>query len=165
MPRLKLGMTMPGSSRWVLLAVAAVLAAGSARAAPPDLSRFDVRNVHTWAERLVLCDATAFLATRPDFNANRIWVRREDGHRDLLLPPDFIGAGRWYAEGYERLYRKLEHEGKVDEASLQTAEDSLGLPLVRAYRVSGYGWVGMSFLRDQDTFCRAMARRNGVIVD
>jgi hypothetical protein len=147
------------------IAAAVAFSAGAACAAPPDLSRFDVRNVHTWAEQLALCDATAFLATKPDFNANRILLQRSDGRRDVLLPPDFIGAGRWFAEGYERLYFRLKSEGKVSEASLQAADDSLALPLVRAYRTAGYGWVGMSFLRNQDVRCREMARRNGEVID
>ena len=50
------------------------------RAASRDGGRyadFDVRNARGWAERLVLCDTTAFLASRPDLNADRMWVRRD----------------------------------------------------------------------------------------
>jgi hypothetical protein len=146
------------------LATIALMGAAVARAAP-DSSRFDVRNAHNWAERLVLCDSTAFLATRPDFNANRMWVRRDDGHRDLLLPPDFVGAGRWYKEGYQRLYWRLRRRGEVDDASLTAAADQLGRPFIESYRrAGGYNWQGDDFLRGQDVFCRATARQQGEII-
>src|SRR5947208_163273 len=81
-------------------------------------SQFDVRNARNWAERLVLCDTTAFLASRPDLNANRMFVRRDDGRRDLLLPPDFVGNGRWYKEAYERLYWRLKREHQITSDDL-----------------------------------------------
>ena len=152
--------------RSTLAAAAAVASiAGIAHARAPDLSRFDVRYAHNWAERLVLCDETAFLATRPDFNANRMWVPRDDGHRDLLLPPDFVGGGEWYKEGYQRLYWRLKRQGKVDSDGLHDAQTSLGRQFVETYRRSGdYGWDDRGFLRDQDVYCRAMARENGEII-
>ena len=48
---------------------------------------FDVRNARSWAERLVICDTTAFLASRPDVNADRIWVRRDNGRRGRRSAP------------------------------------------------------------------------------
>ena len=146
------------------LAVAGL--AGAAQAAPPPspIARFDVRNAHGWAEKLVLCDVTAFLATDPDFNANRMWVIRDDGRRDLLLPPDFVGAGQWYKEGYERLYFRLKRQGRIHESALLDAENSIGHDFVEAYRRVGRGNGDGSFFRAQDTYCRAMARAEGEII-
>ena len=143
--------------------------AGQTQAQPRSdarFSEFDVRNARSWAEKLVLCDVTAFLATRPDLNANRMWVRRDDGHNDLLLPPDFVGAGRWYKEGYEQLYWNLKRRNQVSSDELRQTQASLGRRFVEAYRTSGYNGPGeaMGFLDKQDGYCRSMARHEGVIV-
>ena len=153
------------------LAVAALAAglAGAAQAAPPapsaPIARFDVRHADNWAEKLVLCDVTAFLATNPDFNANRMWVRRDDGHRDLLLPPDFVGAGQWYKEGYQRLYFRLKRQGKIDWNAVMDAQSTVGHEFVQAYRRAGGRSAGDgSFFRAQDSYCRALARAQGEII-
>ncbi len=138
--------------------------AGGAVAAPTNLSAFDVRSADSWAEKLVLCDVTAFLAQKPDLNANRMWVRRDDGHRELLLPPDFVGGGAWYKEGYERLYWRLKRQKQVDSHQLRQAQDTLAHDFVQAYRRDPAGMAYSRTLRDQDTFCRRMARSEGVIV-
>ena len=147
-------------------AIAAAGLAGAAQAAPPSapIARFDVRSAQGWAQKLVLCDVTAFLATDPDFNANRMWVARDDGRRDLLLPPDFVGAGQWYKEGYQRLYFRLKREGKISEHALLDAQNSVGHDFVEAYRRAGRGNGDGSFFRAQDTYCRAMARAEGEII-
>jgi hypothetical protein len=169
-------------NRKIVAAVAsaslAILAAGSAlsqpaprREGPPGgrYADFDVRNARTWAERLVLCDTTAFLASRPDMNADRMWVRRDDGRRDLMLPPDFVGGGRWYKEGYERLFWRLRRERQVSSDELYRTQSALARRFVEVYRRSN-GRYGLSateqrFLDAQDTYCRSMARREGAYVD
>jgi len=149
----------------LVAAIVAIGFVGAAQAAPAaPIDRFDVRNAHGWAEKLVLCDVSAFLATDPDLNADRMWVRRDDGHRDLLLPPDFVGAGQWYKEGYERLYFRLKREGKISQDALIDTQSTLGHDLVEAYRRAGRGNGDGSFFRAQDTYCRAMARAEGEIV-
>jgi hypothetical protein len=152
--------------------VSASLAAGFgglAQAQPryrSDLSQFDVRNARTWAERLVLCDTTAFLATHPDLDANRMFVRRDDGRRDLMLPPDFVGGGRWYKEGYEQLYWRLRRQRQITSDELYRVQDNLGRPFVRMFRDSHryYGLEASRFLDRQDTYCRRMARQEGFII-
>ena len=150
----------------LVAAIAVAGLAGAAQAAPSStpVARFDVRHAQGWAEKLVLCDVTAFLATDPDFNANRMWVIRDDGHRDLLLPPDFVGAGQWYKEGYQRLYFRLNRQGKINLDALRDAQNSLGHDFVEAYRRAGRGNGDGSFFRAQDTYCRAMARAEGEII-
>jgi len=151
----------------------ALSAIGPAQAQPrydnAVYAQFDVHNAQSWAEKLVLCDVTAFLASRPDMAANRMWVRRDDGRRDLLLPPDFVGAGRWYKEGYERLYWRLRREKQVTSQEMQQVQDTVGRSFVEAYRrANGYGpgrfGGGQRFLDQQDSWCRSMARQEGVIV-
>jgi len=147
----------------------AIGAAGFAHGQPqssPRFSEFDVRNARTWAEKLVLCDVTAFLASKPDLNANRMWVRRDDGHNDLLLPPDFVGAGRWYKEGYEQLYWNLKRQKQVSSEEIRQSQGGIGRRFIEAYRSSGYNGPGQDFrfLDRQDGYCRSMARQEGVIV-
>lgn len=132
-------------------------------------AQFDVRNARTWAEKLVLCDTTAFLASRPDFGANRMWVFRDDGRRDLLLGPDFVGAGRWYKEGYEQLYWRLRREKQITSEEMLGVQNSLGRSFVETYRrLNGYGpgsfGGAQRFLDRQDSSCRKMARQEGVII-
>jgi hypothetical protein len=131
--------------------------------------QFDVRNARTWAERLVICDTTAFLATHPNLDASRMWARRDDGRRDLLLPPYFIGAGRWYKQGYEQLYWRLRRERQVTRDEIYRAQDTIGRRFVDIYRRSNgsYGGGGgpeSRFLDRQDAYCRAMASQQGFIV-
>jgi len=150
------------------LAVAATAAvtAGVAHAGT-DLTSYDIASAPTWAEKLVLCDTTAFLAGRPDLNANIIFVRRDDARRfDMLLPPTFVGGGQWYSDGYERLYWRLRHEDKITSKQLLAAQNQISRDFVEAYRRghSAYGGRGRRFLEAQDKTCKAMARAEGVIV-
>ena len=148
----------------VVAAGLALAAVGMAHAAP--LSAFDARATDNWAEKLVLCDTTAFLATSPDLNSDLIYVRHDDARRfDMLLPPTFVGAGRWYKDGYEQLYWRLRAEHKVDAKQLFAVQDSISRPFVAAYRHNGrYNNADAHFLRAQDSYCRALARENGSIV-
>ncbi len=156
---------MPNPLKIAFAAAAAVIGFwGAAQASPVDNSQFDVRGARSWAERLVLCDDTAFLASRPDFNADRMWVRRDDGHRDLLLPPDFVGGGQWYMEGYQRLYFRLKQRHMVDSAAVDRAQNTVGRAFIEAYRRAGYARSGEGFLRGQDSYCRSMARANGEVI-
>ncbi len=151
-------------------AVAAGLALGlawsaQAQPAPEPLAAFDVHQARGWADRLVLCDYTAFLAGQPDLSANRMWVRRDDGHSDLLLPPEFVGGGQWYKEGYQRLYFKLLRRGELTHAQLRQAQDSVGRDLIESYRRHRPGLAGGSrFLARQDHYCRDMAREQGEVI-
>ena len=142
---------------------------GQASADAPSLAQFDVKSAGSWAEKLVLCDTTAFLASRPDFNANRMWVHRDDGRQDLLLPPNFVGAGRWYKEGYEQLYWRLRRDNQVTSQELMSVQNGVGRSFVETYRRNnGYNGatfgVDQRFLDRQDAYCRSMARKEGVIV-
>lgn len=149
--------------RTALMTAAAAFAAFGAAQAQPAIPSFDLETAQSWAEKLAICDTTAFLATRPDLNANRIWVRRDDGHRDLLLPPTFVGAGRWYNDDYQRLYFRLRRQNQVTSAQMFEAQKTLATDFVEAYRDN---WTNSHarFLRRQDAACRAMARANGVII-
>ncbi len=140
---------------------AASLITGAAQANPADgdLSSFDVHAVDDWAGKLALCDATAFLASRPDFNAQQMWVRREDGHSDMLLPPDFVGGGWWYKEGYQRLSYKM----KIEPARMHQAQNTLVRDFVETYRRSPNA-QDHNFLLRQDGYCRQMARAEGEII-
>lgn len=149
----------------LLAAGAALGCAGLAQAAAPaDLEAYSAGAAGSWADWLVLCDTTAFLASRPDLNATRIWVRREDGHADLLLPPDFVGAGRWYKEDYERLFYRLKRSHKVDPAAVARARGGLAHDFIAAYRRAGPTQAAARFLERQDASCRQTARDVGFIV-
>jgi hypothetical protein len=163
-------------TRIILAAVAAsslMLCAGASQARPEHreggnvYAPFDVRNARNWTERLVLCDVTAFLVSRPNLNADRMWVRRDDGRRDVLLPPYFLGAGRWYKEGYQRLFWRLKRGRQASDAELLHAESAIGRRFIDAYRdANPYtgGMVQSGFLDAQDRYCRNMARAEGEYV-
>ena len=157
---------MPNALRNRLLAAGLALAwAGVAQAAePPGLAAYSARAAHSWADWLVLCDTTAFLASRPDLNAARMWVPRDDGHADLLLPPDFVGAGQWYKEDYGRLFRRLKRQNKVDKQHVERARGQLAHGFIEAYRNTGPSTAARQFLTRQDAACRETARGVGVIV-
>ncbi len=113
----------------------------------------------------MICDYSAFLSGRPDLHANRMWVRRDNGHSDMLLPPDFVGAGNWYKEGYEHLYFKLRRKGEVDAAQLRHAQDTVGRDLLEAYRrQQPWSTANVNFLLRQDAYCRQLARQEGEFV-
>ena len=112
----------------------------------------------------MLCDVTAFLAAKPDLNATRMWVRRSDGRADLLLPPDFVGAGQWYKEDYQRLYWRLKRQKKVDSRGLEHARAELAHGFIQAYRRSNRSLAQGRFLERQDRACRSTARNVGVVV-
>ncbi len=147
----------------IVAAGAAAMLAGAVPVQAQSASNFDVQSAQSWADRLVLCDVTAFLAGKPDLNANLMLVHRDDGRDDLLLPPDFVNGGQWYKEGYERLYWRMKRENKVDSAQLRNAQNTLGHDLVEAYRRDSVQ-AKPSFLRHQDSYCRSMARSEGEII-
>jgi hypothetical protein len=129
---------------------------------------FDVRYARGPAEQLVLCDTTAFLASEPNLNADRMLVRREDRRPDLLLPPYFLGPGRWYKEGYQRLAWRLQRRQLATSDEIYRLQNTLGRRFIDAYRrANPYigGTAELGFLRRQDGECRRWARSQGEIVD
>jgi hypothetical protein len=148
------------------LAVAAAAAVtGGVAQAGTDLTSYDIAAAPTWAEKLALCDTTAFLTGEPNLNANIIFVRRDDAREfDMLLPPTFVGGGQWYSDGYERLYRRLRHAKKVTSKAMWAAQAEIAHDFVEAYRRSAHSGDQRRFLREQDSACKAMARAEGVIV-
>ncbi len=142
------------------IAAAALLASAGAAQAVPDLSAFDASRARSPAERLVLCDTTAFLATRPNLNANRIYARRDGRPWQLMLGPRFVQGGQIYSERYDRMYWKLKRAGQIDQDQLLAAQDGPGRALVESYRDGGY--LPMAFARTQSQFCSAWTREAGV---
>lgn len=162
--------------KMIVPAIAVGLALASAASAQPGApqpraggvyAEFDVRGAGSWTQRLVLCDTTAFLASQPNLNADRMWVRRDDRPPQLLLPPYFVGAGRWYKEGYERLFWRLRRQHQVSADELYRTQDTIGRRFVDAYRrANPYtgGGVDLRFLDAQDRYCRTTARGEGEII-
>ena len=142
-----------------IAAVALLGAAGSAQAYP-DLSAFDASRAATPAERLVLCDTTAFLATRPNLDANRIYTRRDSRPWQLMIGPRFVQGGQIYSERYDRMYWKLRRAGELTQDDVIAAQDGPGRALVETYRDSGY--LPMAFAREQSNFCSGWTREAGV---
>ncbi|HEX8233300.1 MAG TPA: hypothetical protein VF559_08150 [Caulobacteraceae bacterium] len=144
-----------------LAASAALAVAAVGQAQAEDLAALDATQASSPAETLVLCDATAFLSTRPDLNANVILARRTGRPFERLLPPDFLVGGRFYSETAERLYWTLRREGQVTRDQAAEAQDRLVRPVVRSY----YGrtaYLPISFSRDQMKYCHDFARQHGV---
>ncbi|MEI9965873.1 MAG: hypothetical protein WDM92_15750 [Caulobacteraceae bacterium] len=112
---------LKGLKSAVAIACLSLGLAGAANAAAPDLSGFDARAADGWAQKLVLCDTIASCAaSRPE--RDLIFVRRDDSRRfDMLLPPDFVGGGQWYKDGYQHLYLRLRHDKKISSGELTAA--------------------------------------------
>ena len=128
--------------------------AGSAYA-PVDVARFDARLGDDPARTLALCDATRFLETDPDLDADRVYVQRWSGKRfDLLLPPDFVTGPEWYDEDLERAYRRLRQQGSVSPEQMRAARSVLGREMVRAFE--NPTGTQRRFLRDQSRFCESV---------
>ncbi len=145
--------------RFALAALAAVAVAGAAAAQGPapygagtaDFNRFDARATEDVAAKLAICDAVRFLQTDPDLDADRVFVRREDGRLDLLLPPYFVDSFEWYDEDLERAYRRLRRQNVVSYDGVLAARGQIGREMVKTFdRVNGQE---RAYLRDQSRYC------------
>jgi hypothetical protein len=145
-----------------LAATAFALAAGAASAQAPaaDLSAFDASRASTPAEKLVLCDTTAFLRTRPDLNSQRMFARRDGQPFQLLIGPYFVQGGVLYSQRYDRLLQRLQHAGQLNHGQVAEVQATLGRRMIQAY---GHGnWLPNRWAGQQQTYCTAFARQNGV---
>jgi hypothetical protein len=140
------------------LAAGAAVAAGQAQASAYD--RFDAANARTPAERLVLCDTTAFLTGRPDLNAQRIVLRRTDRIPVILLPPYFVSGGFIYSERYDRVFGRMRKAHQVTLREVADAQAGPGRAMVELYHSTR--WVDRGFAVRQDRYCRNFAATYGV---
>jgi len=87
------------------------------------------------AERMVICDTTLFLESRPNFNAQRMFAVRNATLPDpeLLLPPYFIGPDRWHHEDLKIAYGRLRARGEVDFDDLRAAHEQYAEPVLDRY--------------------------------
>lgn len=128
---------------------------GAAPYGQTDLARFDARLGDDPARKLALCDATRFLVTDPDLDADRVYVNRQSERRfDVLLPPDFVAGPEWYDEDLERAYRRLRNQGVVSAEQMRAARGVLGREMVRSFdQATG---PERRFLRDQSRYCETV---------
>lgn len=144
-----------------LAASAALAVAAPGQTQTETYAALDVRQAASPAEELVLCDALAFLSTRPDLNANVILARRTGRPFERLLPPDFIVGGRFYSEASERLYWVLNRNGQATRDQVAEAQERLVRPVVRTY-YNRTAYLPIGFSREQMKVCYAFARQQGV---
>ena len=142
-----------------LAALCGALAVGGSAVAqsygqPTDLARFDARANPDVAAKLAICDATRFLRSRPDLDADLVYVRRDDGQIDLLLPPHFVGGPEWYDEDLEHAYRRLKRQGVVSYDQVRAARSAISADMVRAFRRTN--GAGQRFLQDQSRYCETV---------
>jgi hypothetical protein len=145
-----------------LAAAAALTTAGAGHSQPvsADLAAYDPTQAKSPADTLVLCDAIAFLSTRPDVtNANVILARRLSGPYERLLPPDFLVGGRFYSETAERMFWRLRRDGLTRD-QVSDAQERLARPMVRQFGRGSY--LPMTFARTQNGWCNTWAREYGV---
>jgi hypothetical protein len=142
---------------------AGVLSMATAAAAEAsDLAGFDAARTNSTAEKIVLCDTSAFLRTRPDLQADRIYARREGRPFQLLLGPYYVQGGFLYSERYERLAEKLERQHRVSARQIADVQASQGRAFVDAWGRDGA--LPGDFAARQSQVCTAFARDNGVLV-
>jgi hypothetical protein len=121
---------------------------------PLDYARFDARATPDVAAKLAICDAARFLRNRPDLDADLVYVRRDDGQVDLLLPPYFVGGPHWYDEDLERAYRRLKRQGVVNYDQVRAARSVIGHDMVRAFRRPN--GAEQRFIEDQSRYCNTV---------
>lgn len=122
--------------------------------APVEFARFDAAATPDVAAKLAICDAARFLQSRPNLDADLVYVRRHDGRTDLLLPPYFVGGPEWYDEDLEFAYRRLKQQGVVNYEQVRLARAAIGRDMVRAFeRPSG---PERRFLQDQARYCETV---------
>lgn len=119
-----------------------------------ELARFDARATPDVAAKLAICDAARFLRSRPDLEADLVYVRRDDGRVDLLLPPYFVGGPEWYDEDLEFAYRRLRRQGVVNYEQVQAAREAIGRDMVRTFRRANGS--DQRFLQDQARYCETV---------
>jgi hypothetical protein len=149
-----------------LLACAAFAASAvtaSAQAPDPALSSYLAATAPGPLEKLVLCDATAFLATGPDLDADLVIARRDGRPHERLLPPYFVTNGFLYKQGYDRLFDKLRRQKEATREQLAQAQGTLGKDLIDYYRQRRS--LPPSFVREQLAFCQTFAKSYGVNPD
>jgi hypothetical protein len=122
--------------------------------APADLARFDARTAPDVAAKLAICDTARFLRTSPNLDADLVYVRRDDGQLDLLLPPYFVGGPEWYDEDLERAYRRLRRQGEVTYDQVRMARQDIGREMVRAFKRGG--GHERRYLDDQSRYCKTV---------
>lgn len=146
----------------LLAGLAGALAVVSLARAQPGSAydRFYVEAARTPAERLVVCDTTAFLAGRPDLNAQRIVVRHLDRIPVTLLPPYFVSGGFLYSDRYDRVFNRMRARHEVSVRDVAATQAGVGRAMVELYRRTR--WVDRAFVRRQDRACRDFAAGYGV---
>ncbi len=149
---------MPGPRAAFLLA--GCLSAFAVGARAQDYARFTASSARTPTEKLVLCDTTAFLATQPDIEADRILVRLQGRSWVHLQAPYFVQGGLLYGAGDEQLFDRMRARGETSREQLASVQAVLGRGLIDAYRPM-HSLPG-SFVRDQLGFCHRFARSYGV---
>lgn len=128
-------------ARALLVSIAAaVLLAGCVTGLSQGRSPDDPARSAALAERLVGCDLTRFLASRPDFGADRIYVRRNYGIPELLLGPDFLVGGRIYDEELDEAARALSIRGVLSMDDVAAAQERMTRPALTAHRRGGTEW-------------------------
>ncbi|MGZ8362549.1 MAG: hypothetical protein ACXW3D_01710 [Caulobacteraceae bacterium] len=139
------------------LAAAATLGLSAGASATPN-ANLDAFATPDPARTLVLCDTTAFVATKPDLNANRIFAIRDSEPAELMLPPYFVQGGTLYLRSSERMYQRLRREG-VSRNRIAQIQGEVGREMVKAYERRQ---IAPAFLRDQNRACRQWVRSHGV---
>ena len=145
--------------RTLAAGAALLVAAGSASAQPygrPDLARYDARTAPTLAQRLVLCDLASYFATGPDFDAQRLYLKRDNFRFELSTPTAITRGGGWHDEDQERAYFRYRDSGQVTSDEVHALRDQYGLEMERAFANARVG--ERRFFQDQGRFCRDLAR-------
>jgi len=139
-----------------LAALGAALAGAPALAQPVDWSAFDPARAQSVADRLVLCDMSAFLASKPDLDAQVIYVRRDDQRYDPLIPPFAGGGASWYEDDNQRAYQRFRSAGQVTAQELTAAQERYVRPMSKAFDRATPGQ--QRALESSRRFCKDFAR-------
>lgn len=147
---------MPRPRLATILTALALAAPAAAPAAPiRPLADFDVRKVEGLADRLALCDLTAFLITRPNLQADVIIAPNRGGApARVMRQPYYRPLTGLFDEDLDDAMRVMEAHHQVTRREVAAARTRYDVQMLRSYERSSM--PQRRFLDEQAKRCSDM---------
>ena len=143
-----------------LVATAALLAAApAAQAQPfgrPDLGRYDAAHAPSLAQQLVLCDLASYFGTKPDLNATRVYLQRDNHRFEPSFPLAITRGASWHDENLERAFMRHRTAGRVTSQEVDALRLQYGMEMEQGFKRMNVR--EQRFFQSQAPFCRNLER-------